>query len=413
MGVEIVRMAAEEGEIVKEEYQLNDKYDVVALSSNENQENVYSCIRKIGTCRSIHPLQMTNNNNLHTQLSANTNGQLEESAYRIINAAHQILNCYDSGTEHRDVEADDQCLRHASNDDPVHSFVLADESSESDVDSFVMIDLTLDRETIDDDDIAYEIEIPESEAEAEAEQHEPKGGEQPNEQEQPKKQKRKRKRKGLSISKTQNKKQKTAIGSEETKKYKCALCHYSTSNKAHLTLHTFTHSRKKHLKCKICIKRFSTSKTLNQHMTLHNRNPGSFRCSICRWEFTREKPCRVHEEKCKRGMRMYECFMCKEMAHNKNHLEKHMRSHTGEINHCRKCKKQFASKLGLTQHMKRHAELFAFKCEKCHQVFSRQSKWKSHEVRCRQRQYKCKVCKRVFVNSGHLKYHMQTNHLNV
>lgn len=418
--VEIIRMDAGEDEIVKEEYQFNEKYDVVEMDqivyvnpqsnenlgrltkeiftkaspSAENQENVnfISNDSEIGTDRSKIPQHTITHNALNPHLSNEPKSNMEENAYEIINAADQLLKLYDFESEKRKIDTlsnADQSPPQASNDS-VHTMILIEESSDSDVDSVVMIDLTLDHEEID-QKIAYVIESSDHEAD----------------QKQPKKQKQKRK--ATKISKKRNKKQKLATGSNEMKTHKCVLCQYSTPIKAHFVRHNLTHSDKnRKYKCKICTKRFLQSQTLAQHLKIHEREETVFRCSNCRREFFREKSWKSHENKCKNGLRQYECYVCREIVFNKDHLLKHIgRSHTGKMNNCPKCKKQFASKLGLTHHMKKHAESFAFRCKVCHQVFSRQDKWIFHEIRCKLKQYKCDTCDRDFVNKNHFVYHMQ------
>lgn len=381
--VELIRLDADEDEIVKEEFYLNEKYDNVEIdevfytdSQTIVNDDVHPSINpKIGTDGST-VLQKTIS--------------MEEGANEIMNAADQLLKSYDFECENRLNEAAMFPNPQYASNESLHSMILIEESS-SEVDSDVMIDLVSDNEEID-PKIVYVIQSSDNEV---APKEQP-----PQEQ--------KQERKAVKIRKMRKKKQKSARGSKGTKKHKCDLCQYSTSNKSHFERHLLTHSAKKRLhKCKICMKRYLRSQTLVAHMKLHARDATVFRCSNCRREFPREKPCKSHENKCKKGLRMYECYVCKEIVHNKNHLLKHIRAHTGTMIRCQKCRKQFASQLGLTHHMKKHDELFAFQCKICHQVFSHRNKWKMHEKRCKLKQYKCDICNRDFVNKNHFVYHMQ------
>lgn len=161
--------------------------------------------------------------------------------------------------------------------------------------------------------------------------------------------------------------------------------------------------------CEYCAKRFAQRKNLVQHLKIHRRQSIAFHCAKCSRGFSREA-WNAHKNQCKRGLRQYECFLCKKIVINKSHLVKHMRAHTGETYRCLKCPKQFVSQLGLTHHMKQHTESFAIQCSTCRQGFSNRSQWKSHENRCKRKQYKCHICDRIVANKYHLNYHMQFHH---
>lgn len=372
--VEIVRMDAEDDEIVKEEYRLDDEYDEVEMDEifyidEESNETIH--------CTS-------NDQQLHANKSSYPQQNMQESALELINAADRLLKCSDFHTdENQQIEADLMAIADQSSPRaPSEPVICIEESSESDVDSFVMIDLTLDHDQDDqeiDRKVANVIEYSIEETN----------------QEQPPMKRKRRRKKATKIS--------------NRKKHKCDSCKYSTSNKTNLARHIRTHTNSKPYRCKTCAKGFVRHRALVWHMEIHKQKAMSFKCSNCHRKFLREKAWKSHEMKCKNGLRQYECYLCKAIVYNKNHLLKHVRQHTGETEHCPKCDKTFISKIGLTHHLKKHAELFAFQCTICQQVFSCQDKWKLHESRCRLKQYKCDICNRIFVNKNHMIYHMQTH----
>lgn len=198
----------------------------------------------------------------------------------------------------------------------------------------------------------------------------------------------------------------------QLKQQKCNLCHFSTVDKHKFARHIRTHhtNKKKVFKCKTCAKRYVQFRYFVKHMKIHNQGKlTSFKCSNCHTDLPSDKARKSHEYKCKKGLRQYECMFCHKYVHNKHHLLSHLRMHTGKTDDCPICKKELASGDALTRQMKRHAELFPFKCSNCRQVFSRRSNWKTHQSRCKLKQYKCNICKRDFTNKYHLDYHMK-NH---
>lgn len=372
---------------VNERDQLNDNYDAVDENLNDNPFEVdYDHVDYVSSDEEFYANETEFSQQTVTATDSSAKS-MHENAYNLIGAANRPLDSFDIEKHNEQIEPTialnpDQNLLPESSD-----HIISIESSESDVDSVVMIDLTSDHDEIG-------VEIPQSDENPDGE----------GDQEQP----TKRKVKYLQIPAKRRRKQNSVNRSKcSNKKHKCGSCTYSTSIKAHFIRHSRTHYHEKSFKCKICSKRFVRSDALVRHMKIHKQNSIAFNCSRCCRKFTREKPWRSHEYKCKNGLRQYECYLCKEIVFNKNHLLNHLRLHTGKRDHCEICQKQFASKTGLTNHLKKHAELFPYHCSTCRQVFARRAKWKLHEKRCKLKQYNCNVCNRVFVNKSHMIYHMQ------
>lgn len=112
-----------------------------------------------------------------------------------------------------------------------------------------------------------------------------------------------RKRRKVTISGNPNKKQKLTNNSDKH-------------------INTLTNGKHTH-ECKVCTKSFVRSQTLDKHMKIHEHKKISFQCSNCYHEFSREKAWKSHEYGCTRGLRQYECHLCKKIVHHKNHLLQH------------------------------------------------------------------------------------------
>ena len=89
-------------------------------------------------------------------------------------------------------------------------------------------------------------------------------------------------------------------------------------------------------KCQTCDKRYSSKKSLNLHMNIHDE------------------------------LKTLKCDICLKFFVSKSLLNRHYRTHTGKKPFaCKACNKTFARKDHLVRHQATHSEVRSFKCSIC------------------------------------------------
>ena len=138
--------------------------------------------------------------------------------------------------------------------------------------------------------------------------------------------------------------------------------------------------------CKICCRRFSQQKTLNNHVSTVHENNCAHVCTTCGKSFVRPKV-----------------------------LKRHARTHTKEKPFkCALpgCEKMFNIRSDLTRHINTvHKKIMPHECTECAKVFGKKSHLVEHS-RCHsgEKPYKCDLCGRRFTKAFNLRRHILTKH---
>lgn len=163
--------------------------------------------------------------------------------------------------------------------------------------------------------------------------------------------------------------------------------------------------------CEICEKRFLSQHNLNQHMTIHNRDPKDLVCHICQWEFKERSNLKQHLES--HGNNKTTCAVCNKVLSHR-YLHEHLKIHSGNKEfQCSTCGKTFVSKERLKRHMVRHyAGEPKYKCDLCPKAYTRSDKLLYHRrTHDQQMTHTCRNCGKGFFSIKSLRKHENKHYL--
>ncbi|XP_049520327.1 LOW QUALITY PROTEIN: zinc finger protein 879 [Dermacentor silvarum] len=183
----------------------------------------------------------------------------------------------------------------------------------------------------------------------------------------------------------------------QPRKYQCKMCPQVFAHKSAMQQHSREAHRgdlKPH-QCTQCLKSFSSTHQLAQHVRIH----------------TGEKP--------------YKCSYCERRFKQLSHVQQHTRLHTGERPykcHVAECGRAFIQLSNLQQHLRNHdsqmerAKSRPFHCNICGKGFASDSSLRTH----RSKQHaaliggaasqSCPICHKICVNAEALMEHMRISH---
>ena len=136
---------------------------------------------------------------------------------------------------------------------------------------------------------------------------------------------------------------------------------------------------KKKLECLTCNKKFASKRALYYHKKIHEK---IFQCNVC----LKSCPSKAHldiHSRTHTGEKPYVCSTCDRRFARKYHLQNHVATHSEERKFkCMVCpdNRSFKTKRELTQHMKYHYEP-TFSCSKCGKKFHHSGDLNKHVKR--------------------------------
>nr|CAD7447875.1 unnamed protein product [Timema bartmani] len=148
--------------------------------------------------------------------------------------------------------------------------------------------------------------------------------------------------------------------------------------------------------CPVCSKIFSNKNHLNSHIKLHS-GIKPHKCETCTKSFARKGDLAIHVRR-HTGERPYGCVHCQKTFVEKSHLLRHIRSHTGDKSHvCTVCGSAFTERAGLVKHLRSHTGERPHLCQICGKAFAQREFLARHSrTHTGERPFSCPVCSKSF-----------------
>ena len=138
-----------------------------------------------------------------------------------------------------------------------------------------------------------------------------------------------------------------------------------------------------------------------------------FNCSVSKKNFFNRTSFYNHK---KIHDKSYQCEVCLKCFECKSHLDRHMRTHTGEKPYvCSVCDKRFARKDILQRHQATHSDERKYKCELCpdERYFKTKNHLSIHMQLHYEPKHSCVHCNKKFHTSSNLKSHEKRIHADL
>ncbi|XP_047135666.1 uncharacterized protein LOC100199249 isoform X2 [Hydra vulgaris] len=138
---------------------------------------------------------------------------------------------------------------------------------------------------------------------------------------------------------------------DNSKKYKCAFCRYSSNNTQHIQEHTNSHTGERPFKCSECAINYTSKTALRRHCSRKHKNAEKkFKCDQCEYKTYQLSTLNTHK-KIHLTENHLKCDKCGYTCYSKARLEQHIRSHTGlKPYKCKNCNRKYANKYYMRMH---------------------------------------------------------------
>ena len=174
---------------------------------------------------------------------------------------------------------------------------------------------------------------------------------------------------------------------------------------------------KKELKCDICSKKFSSSKSVRAHRLTHTGEK-KYQCPHCPWKFYQsyklKKHIRVHEKSdiASPGQKTrFPCDFCTRDYKSEAAMEKHERQYHKGPFQCQLCKaKKFPDKIGLKEHAEAKHAGNCYKCDICEVFFTCGRFLQIHHQNSHSKTNVCDKCGYSFRRQDEMYEHLKFNH---
>uniref|UniRef100_H2YXE0 C2H2-type domain-containing protein n=1 Tax=Ciona savignyi TaxID=51511 RepID=H2YXE0_CIOSA len=202
----------------------------------------------------------------------------------------------------------------------------------------------------------------------------------------------------------------------------CKLCDKKFSNERTLQNHVkCIHDKKNTFVCETCGKSFAYKATLKMHVAVHSDNKDGvakttqkkFKCDTCGKEMWTHIGLRDHISAAHHGKKNYKCEQCgKEFAFRGSlmiHRDVHLNIRKYKCNICARAFKRIGT---LHTHKRTHTGEKPYKCTECKSAFAQQSTLNSHMVCQHTKEYPhlCLLCGKGFMKPNELTRHMEIKH---
>ncbi|XP_044730573.1 zinc finger protein 177-like [Chrysoperla carnea] len=130
--------------------------------------------------------------------------------------------------------------------------------------------------------------------------------------------------------------------------------------------------------CEKCGKYYTSPADLRRHIHTHS-GERPYICDLCPKVFKCTSGLRKHKLHGHAGIKPYQCTMCGMKHASKWDLNRHVISHSDELNHeCKFCSKKFKTKYSLRLHLRQHTGERPYACLECNMHFVRGTNYKVH-----------------------------------
>ncbi|XP_023954102.1 zinc finger protein 260-like [Bicyclus anynana] len=181
------------------------------------------------------------------------------------------------------------------------------------------------------------------------------------------------------------------------------------SNKAKTDINPHTGEKKKPYSCNLCKYEGAQKEHLVRHMRSHTGEK-PYSCDVCKYKCSQKEHLMKHMRS-HTGEKPYSCNICDCKCVQKIDLVYHMRTHTGEKPHsCNLCEYKSARKSGLVKHMRSHTGEKPYSCNLCEYKCARKEHLVNHlRNHTGEKPYSCNLCDYKSSQKHHFADHMRTH----